>query len=115
MERLRAGGWDRRLGSHICDGLAQVVVVIGPVGQHGLGPEDFEQGFCSEVVVSLAGGEYEAQRPAQAIAEHVDLGRQPASRTPQHLSFGPPFCSRPVGGHEPGWCIRYLLSRSLTS
>jgi hypothetical protein len=26
------------------DGLAQVVVVIGPVDQHGFGPEAFEQG-----------------------------------------------------------------------
>lgn len=37
---------DHRFGVHVGDGLAQVVVVIGPVGQYGLGAEAFEQGFA---------------------------------------------------------------------
>jgi len=47
-----------------------------------LGVEAFEQGFCGEVVVSLAGGEHEAQRPAEAVAEHVDLGVKPPRERP---------------------------------
>lgn len=82
---------DDGFGVHGCDGLAQVVVVIGPVGQHGLRLEAFEQGLCGQVVVPLAGSEHEAQRPAERVADHVDLGGQTTSGTPQRLSFGPPF------------------------
>jgi hypothetical protein len=41
--------------------------------------------------VALAGGEYEAQRPAEAVADHVGLAGQSASGAPQRLSSGPPF------------------------
>jgi hypothetical protein len=41
--------------------------------------------------VDLSGGEEEAPRPAEAVGQHVDLGRQSASEAPQSLILCPPF------------------------
>lgn len=44
---------------------------------------------CS--VVNLTSRDNEAQRAAQRIGQHMDLGRQTTSRTSQRLIFGPPI------------------------
>jgi hypothetical protein len=41
--------------------------------------------------MNLTRGEEEAQRPAEPFGEHVNLGRQSSSGTPQSLVAGPPF------------------------
>jgi hypothetical protein len=70
---------------------AQRAAFIGFVGEHGLPWLSVEQSGGLGRVASLAGGDDRAQRPAQGIGEHVDLGRQSTSGTPQRLILGPPF------------------------
>jgi hypothetical protein len=41
--------------------------------------------------VNLTGGEEKAQRPTEPFDEHVYLGRQSSSGTPQSLVARPPF------------------------
>jgi len=50
-----------------------------------------EQGRRLGDVTNLPSRDNEAQRAAQRIGQHMDLGRQTTSRTPQRLIFGPPF------------------------
>ena len=85
---------DYRLCVYLGYGLAQVVVVIGLVGEKGLSLEALQKGFGGEAVVPLAGGEDEAQRPAKSVADHMDLGGQTTSGTPQRLILGPPLSAR---------------------
>src|SRR5690606_34055927 len=68
-------------------------------------------------VIGLPRRDQEPQRTPQRVAEHVDLGGQSTSGTPQRLILGPPF---PVAASC--WArtmalssIRYLLSRSAVS
>nr|WP_245454324.1 hypothetical protein [Aquabacter cavernae] len=94
---------DYRLGAHAGDQRAQGIAAIGFIGEHGFGGHRVEQGW--------RGGS------AKRIGEHVNLGGQPTSGTPQRLIRGPPF---PVAACW--WArtmvlssIRYLLSRSAPS
>jgi hypothetical protein len=41
--------------------------------------------------VRLASRDPKAQRPSERIGQHMDLGRQSTSGTPQRLILGPPF------------------------
>ena len=85
-----AGCWRRRLGRR----------GQRPVYSLRAGPERFED------VVALAWGDEEANRTAQAIAGHVDLGGRSASGTPRP-GYGPPSArspgrSSPAGEPAPG-------------
>lgn len=46
-----------------------------------------------------------AERPPESVGQHVYLGGQSASGTPQRLILGPLFRSPPAGGRE-RWCYR---------
>ena len=88
--------------------IAQGVTVIGFVGEQRRRLGD---------VANLSGSDDEAERTAERVGQHVDLGGQSASGAPQRLIFGPPF---PLAACW--WArtmvlsiIRYWLSRSAVS
>ena len=87
----RAGGRDDGFGAEVFDELAQGGGVIGAVGEDGPRREAMDEGWCGEDVVALSGGDEEADRPAERVRGHVDLGGQSSSATPQSLIAGPPF------------------------
>ena len=84
-------GGDHRLGVDACDLVAQVVAVIGFVGEYRLGALAFEQSGCRCYAAGLSGRDAEPQGPTERVGLHVDLGGQPASGTPQRLVLGLPF------------------------
>ena len=65
--------------------------VVGGVGDDVAGAATFEQGGRLGDVAGLSRCEDEAQGAAKAVGEHVDLGGQSASGTPQSLILAPPF------------------------
>ena len=106
-----------RLGVQASDQRAQGIAVIGFAGEHGAAGLVFEQRGRLGDIAGLAGGDDEAQGPAERIGEQVDLGRQSASGTPPCLILGPPFppaacwCARTIVLSS----LRYWLSRSAVS
>ena len=56
----------------------------------GAGPP-LQQGFCLRDVADLTGGDDQPQGASERVGQHVDLGGQSASGTPQRLILGPPF------------------------
>ena len=82
---------DHRLGPHAGDQSSQGVAVIGLVGDDGRALVSVKQGWRLDDIAALAGGDDEAQGTAQRVRQHVDLGGQSASGTPQRLILGPPF------------------------
>lgn len=84
-------GGDHRLGLHAGDQRAQVVAVIGFVGKYRLGLVPFQEIGSGSDIVRLASRDAEAQWPSKCVGQHVDLGRQSTSGTPQRLVLGPPF------------------------
>jgi len=110
-------GRDHRLGLHAGNQFAQVVAVIGFIGEYRGGLLSFQEIGGGGDVMRLARCDLEAQRPSERIGQHVDLGRQSTSGTPQRLILGPPF---PVAACW--WArtivlsiMRYVLSRSAVS
>ena len=77
-------------GVHRGDPVAQVVAVIGFVGKHGVGALPIEKVGSGDDIAGLPWRDAQAQWAAKGIGEHVDLGRQTTSGTPQRLIFGPP-------------------------
>ena len=71
LARLRRG--NDGLDVHVGDGLSQVVVVMGAVGQDELRVEAIEQVFRREIVMPVASRELEAERRAHAVADHQAL------------------------------------------
>ena len=110
-------GGDHGLGLHLGDVISQVIAVIGFIGENGVGVLALQERPGGSDVMGLSGGDVKPQRPAERVGEHVDLGGQSTSGTPQRLILGPPF---PLAAC---WCarmivlssIRYLLSRSAVS
>jgi hypothetical protein len=87
----RAGRWNDRGHTGVRDQLAQLVAVVGFVGDDGATVYPVEQrGGCSDVM-GLAACEDEAQRAAKRVGEHMDFGGQSSSGTPQSLILAPPF------------------------
>lgn len=84
-------GGDHCLSTHGADRLSERIAVISRIGDDGFGLTAFEQQGRSNDVVNLTGGEEKAQRPTEPFDEHVYLGRQSSSGTPQSLVARPPF------------------------
>jgi len=84
-------GGDHRLGFHAGDYLTQVVAIIRFISKHGIGLLSFKKSGSGCNVVYLASRDMETERSAERIGQHMDLGGQPTSGTPQRLILGPPF------------------------
>ena len=110
-------GRDHRLGLHVGNQFAQVIAFIGFIGEYRVGLLSFQETGGSGDVVRLASRDPKAQRLSERVGQHMDLGRQSTSGTPQLLILGPPF---PVAACW--WArtivlsiMRYVLSRSAVS
>lgn len=80
---------DDGVGAHAGDLFAQALAVIGFVGQHRFGSLAFEQTGGRGNVAGLARRDAEPQRSAERVGDHLDLGRQSTSGTPQRLIHAP--------------------------
>jgi hypothetical protein len=93
------------------------VAVIAFVCNHMGSVDTCQQGYSLNSVMYLAPCKTEAQGLAFGVSNHVNLGAQSSSGTPQSLAFGPPF---PLAAC---WCalttvesiMMYLLSASASS
>lgn len=61
------------------DPVEDLVAVIGAVGDVDLGVDSFEQGDGLRRVAGLAGGQGEAVRIAERVADRMELGREAAA------------------------------------
>lgn len=84
-------GRDHCRGIHCGDECPQIIAIIGFVGQHGACLQAFEQVRRNRDVAGLAGRDAKPHRATEDVSEHVDLGRQSTSGTPQRLVAAPPF------------------------
>ena len=95
IERKLSGpggvGGDDRLSPGGGNIPAEVVGVIGGVGDHLLGRQAGDQGLGLGDVIALAGGQQEAHRQAQTAHRQVDLARQAPARAAEGLILSPPF------------------------
>lgn len=82
-----AVGRDDRLGIHGLDRGPQGIAVIGFVAQYGFACMAFEKRRCLRDVTDLTGRYNETQWTAERIGQHVDLGGQSTSGTPQRLTI----------------------------
>ncbi len=73
------------------DVIADLVAVIGLVGQNVVGLEAGHEREGLRCIAGLARGEDDAERSAEGIGGEVDLGGQTSSGTPQSLVAVPPF------------------------
>ena len=87
----RSGRRNDRDHAGVRDQLAQLVAVLGFVGDNGATVYPVEQRGGGNDVMGLAACEDEAQRAAKRVGEHMDFGGQSSSGTPQSLILGPPF------------------------
>ena len=86
----RSEGGDHGIGAEGEKG-AELVGVVGLIGDDVRGDKAVDQGFGLGAVVDLAGSCDQAQRVAQSIDGDVDLGGQAAARAPDRLILNPPF------------------------
>lgn len=75
-DRLRASGFD------VSDKWGGVIAFVG---NHLLSPKPCNKGGALRDVMCLAAGKLAAQRIAQRIHRHMDLGAQPAARSSDRL------------------------------
>jgi hypothetical protein len=75
-------GGDHGLGLHVGDGLAQVVAVIGFVGEHGTSLLALQKIGSSGDVTGIARCDQKPQGTAKRVEAHVDLGGQSTSPAP---------------------------------
>lgn len=87
----RAIGRDHGCRIHFVDALSQGIAVIGFISKDGLARLPFEQSGGLRDVASLPGRHDEAKRSSERVGEHVNLGGQSTSGTPQRLILSPPF------------------------
>jgi len=110
----RSVGRNDCLHSGFGDPVPEGVAVIGLIGDESGAFDPVDHRRRGDDVMKLPAGDHEPQRAAQSVGQHMDLGGQSASGTPQRLIFGPPF---PVAACW--WArtrvvsrMRYWLSRS---
>ena len=84
-------GRDHSLSAHGADVLSESVAVISGVSDDRFGFASFEQHGRYHDVVNLTRGKQKAQRSTEPFGEHVNLGCQSSSGTPQSLVARPPF------------------------
>jgi hypothetical protein len=103
--------WDDRFCSHLKDKVDEVLSCISAVGNHILANEPFTHLDCLGTIMAFACGQSQAQRVAQTIDGHMDLGTEATSTTPQGLlSLAARFFVRlPRMDEREQWC--YLPSR----
>lgn len=87
----RALGWNDCLHSVGSDQRPHLVGVITFIGDHRLGRVSREQCRGALAVRLLSSSEQQAQRSAQRIAEHMNLGGQSSTGSPQSLLTRPLF------------------------
>lgn len=76
---------DHGLATERVDGVDEVARVVRLVGDDLSGRHAFEERLRFGDVVRLSGAESQTRRVAETIDERVDLGRQPAARSPDRL------------------------------
>ena len=84
-------GWNDRLHSVGSDERSNLIGVIAFVGNHRLGRLPGQQRRGALAISFLSCGQQQAQRSAQSIAKHVDLGGQSSTGSPQSLLTRPLF------------------------
>ena len=89
--RSRAGRWDHSLGARLGNAGAKAIGVIALVSQELIKRQAAYQILRLEDVIDLACGQNEANGIAERIDACTDLGTQAATRTPDRLTFAPPF------------------------
>jgi hypothetical protein len=87
----RSVGGDDRLHSRLGDLVSEGVAVIGLVIHESVALDAVDHGRRGDDVMDLTTGEHEAEGASQSVGQHMDLGGQSSSGTPQRLIFGPPF------------------------
>ena len=70
---------------------ANGIGIVGGVGHDDVGVEPLDKGDRLRRVASLAGGEDQPDRAAQATHGQMDLGAEPAARPSDSLILSPPF------------------------
>ena len=79
--------------------LAEMVGIVGGIGQHRGGPILVERGRGMGRIAAMAGGQDEPDGAAQAAHRQVKLGAQAATGAAKGLIFRPPFSPpRRAGG-----------------
>src|SRR5260370_19976889 len=78
-------------GAFARDGQAEVVGVIGCIGDDDIGGHALDEGPGLRRIACLAGGQHEAHRASQAAHGEMDLGGQAAARASDGLIANPPF------------------------
>src|SRR3712207_5565479 len=94
---------DNRLGAYRRDGVADVVGVIGGVGDDGFGGLPLQQPVRAGGVARLTGREDDAHRATEAAHGQVDLGGQAAAGAADGLGLSPPLAPAAC------WCARTMV------
>jgi len=89
--RTRTARWNDCLRTDFCNRGAKAVGVKTLVGEQVFERKSADQAFSLANIVDLACGQDEADGIAEGIDADVDLGAEPAARTPDRLIFAPPF------------------------
>jgi hypothetical protein len=89
--RTRAARWNDSLGADLRDRGTKAIRIEAHVGEQVFEGKAADQAFSLANVVDLACGQDEADGIAEGVDADVDLGAQPAARTPDRLIFAPPF------------------------
>jgi hypothetical protein len=102
-------GWVWRndgLGSAGGEPVAQGACVVGAVGQEPPArAANVEQRPCAGDVGRVARRQHEGDRPAEVVAQRVDLGRPAAARGANGMMTSPPFA--PAAER---WALIWVLS-----
>src|SRR3979411_2286476 len=96
------GRYDR-LGFLDADGVAEMIGVIGCIGEDMLGGQPIYEGMGLSDVVAVPAREDESHRQAQPTHGHVELARQAAARAADRLILSPPFAPAAC------WCARTMV------
>ncbi len=94
---------DDGLGALGLDGLAEVIGIVGLVGQDVACPQTVDERPGLGDVVAFAAGEEEAHRVAERVDGDMELAGQPAPAAANGAIFRPPFL--PVAC----WCARTMV------
>lgn len=78
-------------GSFVGNGIADVICIIGRVGNHELGGLAVEKCRGLWSVTSMASRENESYRTAKSSHGQMNFGAQAAARTSDGLILSPPF------------------------
>src|SRR5512134_99124 len=96
-------GGDDRVGLIGADGVAEMIGIIGGVGEDMLSGQSVDEGMGLGDVVALPTGEDETHRQAQTAHGHMDLAGQAAARAANGLILSPPFAPAAC------WCARTMV------